>query len=139
MKLFNLDAIPGDDLTWRTDITDWEDLPQIAYDYVVHARGVIIEGDIWIDHYNLMINHDIWWDQSLSEEYDAKGLKQLESITFSITGSPSVIVHHPQLNEGHGKLKWQLGTMLREMDASDDTMIYWGDAEITVGDIILDS
>ncbi|MFB6236949.1 MAG: hypothetical protein ABEH81_01125 [Halopenitus sp.] len=137
MRLFRVEAEPGSEIEFKTDITDWEDLPQIKDGYVVHARCFIIDGDVWIDHYNLMVSLDHWWKRSLSQKYDYDSYKNDDVIAFQISASEAISVVHPTLDEDCGRQKWCLGRFLEEMGANEDTKIHWGEGDITFGDMII--
>lgn len=138
MKLFRVEADPGTELDFKTDITDWKELPQIKNGYVVHARCMIIDGDVWIDHYNLMLSFGNWWNEFLSEKYEYDTFRNEDTIAFQINASGSVMVQFPKLDGDCGRRKWYLGRFLEEMGADDDSQIRWGDSDITLGDLIID-
>lgn len=138
MRLFRIEAEAGNEINFRTGPMEWEELPQIDYNYVVHARCLVIDGDLWIDHYNLMVDYQNWWDQSLSDKYEYDSLEEADSIGFHITGSGTIFVEFPALDENCNKEKWYLGKALEAIGADDDAEIEWGGGHITFGDMIID-
>lgn len=138
MKLFRVTAEAGNDINFRSEISSWKELPQVDHDYVVHARCLVIDGDVWIDHYNLMLDFQNWWNESLSEEYNYDNFKDAQSVAFHVTGSNSVFVEYPKLDSNCSKEKWYLGKTLEKLGADDDSVIEWGEGHITFGDLIID-
>lgn len=119
-------------MRWMTDPVTWDELPQVTDDYVVHARGFVVDSDIWLDPFAVRSGHKKLWREVVSDEYDIdwNGHRDTtpESVLYwSITGSSVLIVQGSSDIEEYVEL-------FDELDMPDDAQIH-GDVMMTVGDV----
>lgn len=125
-----------DEVVWKTPHKKIPELVQTTDDYVVHARGIMVDNEVWFDEYCIATGHLNAWNKDIRNEYglprvtpnrdwNEYQLEYFEDIPlyFSYTGSNTFILKYPhrQLLTDDGR--WRLYLLLESMDAPDKQTI----------------
>lgn len=124
-----------DELNWMTDKVLYYDLPQITDNYVVHARGFVINRDVWLDPFSLRMSHGRLWRYCICPHYgyewgmnpfDWEQYDDIDGLVyFSITGSGSFLVPHPRMVNVNSMDVGLLDALLRDLEVPNNLSIYW--------------
>lgn len=107
----NTPQITQDDLEWAFGETVADDIQQMADQLTVHARGFVLETDVWFDEYAVMMGHKYAWNTKISKHYDEDSWVDVSDncLYFSLGGTGSFILQHPI---GHNITQKHLETLL---------------------------
>lgn len=117
-------------------MTVWSELPQVADDYVVHARGFTIGDDIHLDAASLRLEHHRWWNDHLRHHHDAPEWPPGErwptyadrevsepSLYWSINGNNLILLQHPRISRAT-RPQWRaLRSTFEALSAPPDALV----------------
>lgn len=120
--------ITQEDLVWRFGETTADDIVHIESQICNHARGFVLDNDIWFDQYAVMMGHRFAWNSHISPHYP-EAEKWIDvsdnGLYFSITGSGSFILQHPighNITQKHLETLYALGQKMEFADGYEVTL-----------------
>lgn len=120
--------ITQEDLEWRFGETTADDIQHVKSQLCSHARGFVLDNEIWFDQYAVMMGHRFAWNSFVSHHYpdDEKWVDVSDNaLYFSFTGSGNFVIQYPignNLTKKHLETLYALCQKL-ELDPEYDILL----------------
>jgi hypothetical protein len=122
---------PGE-FEWVPGRVRYGDLPQVRDEYVVHARGFVLDETVLVDPYAVAGGHASSWEAVFADRYGGADWRDAADryLYWSVTGSGTFFLQHPRRDELSEETVEYLRSFLYAVGVDPDASVAFVDDDL---------